>query len=289
MSEARSIAPGSDGAGLARRLYRRSPLRAVYTSAWQHRGLRPADVFMASYPRSGSSWVRFLIMELTLGEASFDGLTRAMPPIGAQHRGLATLPGGGRFIKTHEPYHARYRKALHLVRDPRDVAISYFPFMQRIGKIVVRAGDDRDASFDRFIDAFIAGRVDAYGTWQSHLMSWLDGASSGRSDVLRLRYEDLRSDPAGKVVEISQWLGLPVSMSRAVEIVERCSIERMRDSESKNVAHADSIFARQGRATGIGVINTGTVEAWRERMTPAQVARFGAFARGLAAMGYAAA
>ena len=58
--------------------------------------------------------------------------------IGRHRSSAASLPGGGRLIKTHEPYNHRYSRSIHLVRDPRDVAISYWSFMQRIGKIVVR-------------------------------------------------------------------------------------------------------------------------------------------------------
>ncbi len=45
------IAPGSDGASLARRIYRRSPIRWLHKVALSHRGLSPNDVFIASYPR----------------------------------------------------------------------------------------------------------------------------------------------------------------------------------------------------------------------------------------------
>ncbi|MEX2446142.1 MAG: hypothetical protein WD734_02295, partial [Dehalococcoidia bacterium] len=65
------IARGASGADPLRRLYRRSPLRWLLKIQWDHRGLRPADVFVASYPRSGSSWLRFLLYEMTAGDASF--------------------------------------------------------------------------------------------------------------------------------------------------------------------------------------------------------------------------
>ncbi len=163
------IAPGSNGAGLARRVYRQSPIRHLRTITIAHRGLTADDVFLASYPRSGSVWLRFLLTEMLSGDASFVTIARTVPYVGKHRATPRLVPGGGRMIKTHEPFMSRYRRAIHLVRDPRDVCISYFNFLQRIGKITIRGGDDEAASFDHHVDAFLAGRVDAFGTWQQHV------------------------------------------------------------------------------------------------------------------------
>jgi len=279
------VARGSDGAGLARRLYRRSPFRRLIKVDLAHRGLRPSDVFVASYPRSGSSWLRFLLLEMLRGDASFSAISRDVPYVGGQERAAALVPADGRVIKTHEPYLARYQRAIHLVRDPRDVAISYFSFMQRIEKIVIGPGDDPAASFDHFIGALLAGRVDAHGTWQSHLLSWLAADERGDCDVLRLRYEDLRADPALGVARIGSWLGIDVDQDRAASIVERSSLERMRAAEKAELLQPGT-FGAHARRSGISLIQGGGVERWRSDMTADQQARFACFAEGLALMGY---
>jgi hypothetical protein len=255
--------------------------------ARKHRGVRPADVYMASYPRSGSVWLRFVVMETILSDSNFDDLRFAVPELGRQHLAPALASGGGRVIKSHELYRSEYKRAIHLVRDPRDVAISYFRFMQRIGKIVIRPGDDIDASFDRFIDAMLVPyRVDAHGTWQSHLFSWVTAEKDGRVDLIRVRYEDLKSDTAGKVRDIARFLGVELTDADARRVAERTTIDRMRAAERETMERGETPFARLGRETGIGVVNTGRVQGWRERMTPEQVARFAAFADGMALMGY---
>lgn len=281
------VARGSNGAGLARRIYRRSPVRWLRNTVLAQRGLGPNDVFLASYPRSGSSWMRFLIMEMFAGDANFEDFARAVPYLGHHRNARSLLPGGGRFIKTHELFSPAYRKAIHLVRDPRDVAVSYFRFMQRLQKIVLRPGDDEAASFDRFIDALIAGRVDAFGTWQSHLLSWLDAADSRSADILRLRFEDLRADPVSGTQTIARFLGRDLAPVDAERIAQGSSIEQMRSAERSAIESGRSKVGQLGRRTGITLVNSGSVEGWRERMTPDQVARFAAFAEGLARMGYA--
>jgi len=121
------VARGADGAGLLRRMYRASPLRQLIKIEWDHRGIGPKDVFLASYPCSGSSWMRFLLLELLAGDASFAAINVAVPYVGRHRVAPSIVPDGGRLIKTHEPHLARYRRAVHLVRDPRDVALLLFP------------------------------------------------------------------------------------------------------------------------------------------------------------------
>ena len=199
------------------------------------------------------------------------------------------LPDGGRIIKTHEPYLARYRRAIHLVRDPRDVAVSYFRFMQRVGKIVIRPGDDTGASFDRFVDAFIAGRIDAHGTWQTHSLTWLDAAERGASDVLLVRYEDLRADPVAGVARIGAWLGLSIDRPRAVAIAERCSIERMQQAEQEAMASNPAVFSRRARRSGVPLINAGRGAGWASVMTQEQRRRLAeSFGDALARLDYPA-
>lgn len=285
-AQAGHIAHGSSGAGALRRLYWRSPIRRLIRIDRDHRGLRPDDMFVASYPRSGNAWLRFMLLEMLGRRADFDTAFNEVPYVGAQSGAPQLVPGGGRLIKTHEPYLGVYRRAIHLVRDPRDVVISYFRYMQRVDQIVITQRDDEAASFDRFVDAFLAGRTDAHGTWQTHLESWLRAAAAGPSSILRIRYEDLRADPEAGVLELSRWLGLELSAQRASEVVERCTLERMRESEAEALRSTPHVVPREAKRTGISLLGQGAVGGWRGVLTPAQQRRFAVFNDGLQALGY---
>ena len=277
------IAHGANGGSRARFLYRRSPLRRLLKVDLDHRGLRPEDVFLASYPRSGNAWLRFLVLEMCGQQATFDSAYTDVPYIGGQSRAPALLPSGGRLIKTHETYLPVYRHAIHLVRDPRDVVISYFRYMQRIERIVIEPTDDVAATFDRFIDTFLAGHADAHGTWQNHLESWLDASRSGRCRTILLRYEDLRADPVGKVLELGRWMGLELTREDAAGIVERCSLERMRDAEQLALSTTPKVLPPAAHRTGISVLGNGSVGGWHDALTVDQQRRFALFNAGIAA------
>src|SRR5271170_6949055 len=78
---------------------------------FRHHGFRPSDVFLGSYPRSGTTWTRFTLFEiLTGGSSGFVAVNGAMHGVGAHKTGQPVLPNGGRLINTHERYHKHYRK-----------------------------------------------------------------------------------------------------------------------------------------------------------------------------------
>ena len=108
--------------------------------AGTHLKVYPDDVFIVSYPRSGNTWMRFLVGELVFQkEIDFHNLRELIPDIyiyGCTHSFLESL-NRPRYIKSHEPYDPRYPKVIYLVRDPRDVAISYYNWLLKFKKITI--------------------------------------------------------------------------------------------------------------------------------------------------------
>lgn len=237
---------------------------------------------LASYPRSGNLWLRCMLYDLLLGSVSTERVVSQMPYVGQHRNAPRLLANGGRVVKTHEPYQASYRRAIHLVRDPRDLAVSYFSFLTRGRKLMIPSTMDDAEAFDAYIDAFIGGRLDAHGTWLAHLRSWTDAQSSGKADVHTVRYEDLRLEPHDTLELIARWLDLNVTAADISRAVDDCSIDRMRNADFES-APGRTLPSRPP------VINQGLVGGWRDVLSAHQAARFGVFADGLAEMGYASA
>jgi len=222
----------------------KTPARAPLV--WmRHRNIRPPDVFVGSYPRSGSTWLRFMLLEVLSGEASgFSRTNEMLPDVGKHSTGARVLPGGGRLIKTHEPFRPEYKKAVYLARDPRDVALSEFAYQKALGF----AGDE----FNVYLRRFLRGEVNPFGSWINHATGWMEAGDSGRSEVLLVCFEELKRNPVQELSRIAEFLGMPVQTARICEAVANNSMDKMRQKERADPqrASAKGKFIRSGSAGG---------------------------------------
>jgi hypothetical protein len=244
---------------------------------WRHRGISPADVFLVSYPRSGRTWLRLMLAELLKGgEVDFNEGYDVVPMVGSHVQSPPTLPHGGRLLVSHEPFHSvsgRYQKVIHLVRDGRDVAVSAYYHYLRNGRIT--------GTFDEFLPAYIEGKIGGYGSWESHVMSWLNARLTS-NHILLVRYEDLMDSPEEGLLEIADYLDLTVDRERISAAVRDNTAERMRTKEqTANVlpaaSRSDIPFVREAKA--------GT---WSKEFSASSLRSFErSNARALRALGYA--
>jgi len=86
--------------------------------------IRPDDVFIVSYPRSGNTWVRFLIANLLAPDEkiTFRNIENYVPSIYKSADTLDTR-GGRRYIKSHNPCYELYPKLIYVYRDGRDALV----------------------------------------------------------------------------------------------------------------------------------------------------------------------
>jgi Sulfotransferase domain len=91
------------------------------------------DTFIVSYPRSGNTWTRFLIANLLhpQGPVNLLDLERLVPDTEGQSRQYFSVIPRPRVIKSHQYFDPRYKRVIYVVRDPRDVALSYYHFQRK--------------------------------------------------------------------------------------------------------------------------------------------------------------
>lgn len=240
--------------------------------------VRPSDVFISSYPRSGTTltqWIVYLLAQEQQPDP--DHLTKVSPwferslaigELGAKDFARFESP---RVFKSHLPRDwlpdgARY---IYVERGVADVLDSYFHFY--------RAYLGFEGTFDEFFERFTDGRVQ-YGSWFEHVGGWHAHASD--PDVLIVRYEDLLANRKSSIERIVEFLG----WDRDEQSVDRAVIESSFDAMKRRESvfdHATALllergvspksFLRSGR-TGGGAqgLSDAQTKALRERSSTAR-------------------
>jgi Sulfotransferase domain len=228
----------------------------------RHRGLNRNDVFVAHYPRSGSTWLRFMLFEILTGKgAEFDHVNRDIPDVGGQRDAAALLPNQGRLIKTEEPFRPDYRRAIYLVRDGRDVALSEYAYEKAQGWI--------DCPFDDYLKMFVNGNASPYGSWEEHARSWIESPLNARGDLMLVSYPELRQNTELTLTRIAEFLKVRVPVQVIHNAIQNNNLHNMRKKEDR-----DPQIGYDPRTRSIPeekrFVRSGAVGGWRERLTPAQ-------------------
>jgi len=198
-------------------------------------------IWIASYPKSGNTWLRFLACNLLFGTVdSAAKLNQLAPDIHELGAAIET-PTQPLLMKTHFPYSATLPLASHtagaiyVLRDPADVMLSNFHYGKRSRS---KLGDDK-AAFDRYVDAYIAARGDpkwiklGMGRWESNVRSWIGAKHS--FPVLQIRFEDLIADGLKVAGLLCRCLGIVRSAESIADSVAASSFERMRQIEETDI------------------------------------------------------
>lgn len=227
--------------------------------------VRPDDTFLVSYPRSGNTWTRFLIANLLhpQEQVSFANIERLIPDAEAQSsRYMKRIPSP-RLIKSHEYFDHRYRRVIYIVRDPRDLVLSYYDFERKYRSI-----EDR-YPLESYVSDFVNGRLisASWGTWAENVGTWI-AARQGRPGFLLLRYEDLLMNTSPELAAIARFLGIEASPELLRHAVQKSSAPEMRQMEKKQGAEWVSTKNRRPDIPFIGTAESGK---WKSRLPAAAV------------------
>ncbi|MBI5463215.1 MAG: sulfotransferase domain-containing protein [Gammaproteobacteria bacterium] len=182
-----------------RKTYSQALLRAVRQMGhedwyFQTDRFREDDIWLASYPRSGSHFARFILVSARhfLRYGGFPADLSGMKTIPDVHGGrLEFAEAAPRIIKTHFPFDPRYKRVIHLIRDPRDVIVSYFHYSQGLPHLFLEPVSG-ELSLAEFADLFLHGKVWPCGI-RRHTSTYIE--QSANIEYTRIRYEDLLTEP----------------------------------------------------------------------------------------------
>jgi hypothetical protein len=253
--------------------------------------------WLASYPKSGNTWVRIALACLgdqgrlpDLGEpdalcpnaASLEWMQDLLDlPVGDMTPGEQALmrteacrlhgetTDGPAFLKIHDAYDAASfgpipsAGTVLMVRDPRDVAPSW---ADHLGITI----DDAIALMARPDFAIgLPGRqqqshtLQRLGSWSANVQSWLDHAPR---PLLLLRYEDLLSQPVACHTALAGFIGQPIDAALIEKTVAATSFQSLQAAEAR------SGFKERGRKQRT-FFRQGQAGAWRQGISAEQADR----------------
>lgn len=208
-------------------------------------GVRPTDVFVSTYTKSGTTWMQQVVHQLrTGGSMDFDDISVVVPWIEvALDVGIdpdAEQPWEPRAFKSHLPWSqlpagGRY---ITVFRDPTTVLPSFYRFFEgwffEPGSVTIEAFARR-----LYLEGSRAGRH-----W-SHLVDWWPRV--GDDDVLALTYEDMVAAPDDVPPVVAEFLGLdldPATMHRVVQNCSRATMAAHGDKFDDHVlrSHRDAVM-----------------------------------------------
>jgi hypothetical protein len=228
--------------------------------------VRPDDTFLVSYPKSGSTWVRFLVANLIAPEKNpdFTNINALFPDYQAfSKRALGRLPRP-RTMKSHQYFDPRYRKVVYVVRDPRDVVLAeyHFGIKQRL--------HDENYPLAAYIPRFLAGNTGhAYGSWYEHLASWYF-TRRNYPRFLLVQYESLHAQTAIELARIADFLGIACDPSKLAFAIEQSDAKRLRALEKKQ-AHVFS--STKETRLDLPYIRVAKAGGWRVNLSGEHVAQ----------------
>lgn len=250
------------------------------------RSLRSTDVFLVGHPKSGNTWLAYMLAVLLSddrdGEVNLYNVGDYVPFVHGRDDAIAGydhIPDPRVFRNEYPRYPRRYPRTLYLVRDPRAVMVSF-------RHMFATMFDDRDMTLSRFVDGYLSGAA-PFDSWHRHLARWdrqvaaaLRRAERGER-ICIVRYEDLVADREAALRRVADFIGVapgadvpagdvPAGTSeRLSRAVARGSFEAMRELERRHGAEAYA-----GRARGEGqFIRRGRAEGWKDEMNPTDAAR----------------
>jgi hypothetical protein len=245
--------------------------------------------WIASYPKSGNTWVRAIVDRIVRPERPLDinalgetapsfarltetyvrdnGITLSASAPGEIRRfwgpvqqQICATAGHDVFLKTHNvaarfdsgpfPDPGSSGSAIYVVRDPRDVALSYaYHYKITPGLAVVALCTS--TAFN--IKQEHLGLTELLMSWGEHVLGW---TSLNSCPLLVLRYEDMLADPAAAVREIAAFLGKPLSADQIAPIVAATAFQQLKGQE-KTRGFNESVRSE-------GFFRAGCAGQWRE-------------------------
>jgi LPS sulfotransferase NodH len=229
---------------------------------------RSNDIYIVSYPRSGTTWLQMILHQLAGGQPEgFTHIAETVPFLERaflNRRDVERSSTARRLFKTHFRLGEIYNpisKFVYVHRDGRDVAVSYYHMhCSHLGY---------KGTFEDFFKLYTSGRV-KYGSWFAHTSEWLKMGTA--ANVLAISYEELTQDVEAAIRRIADFCGFEAGAADVTRIASTCSFSYMKEHE-KRFDHIYEIVFEMNLTQG-AFVRHGKAGAWTHVLSEEQKLAF---------------
>ncbi|XP_022089834.1 sulfotransferase 1A1-like [Acanthaster planci] len=246
--------------------------------------VREDDVWIVTFVKAGTTWAQEIV-SCIMHDGDLEAVNKSHTTFRVlfiendfpeEVRRLKSLPDtlqiaaetpSPRLLKSHLPGQLlppqiweKKPKIVYVLRNPKDVAVSFFYFSKMAQKDPAVLAQ----TFDEFFEELQEGK-NHYGPWWDHYLYFWKRRHD--ENILVLRFEDMKKDLRGTVEKISRFLDKNLSNETIDAITEHCTFSNMKNNK---MAQLDSLFDKKDLPEGSSFMRKGKVGDWKSHFKVAQ-------------------
>ncbi|KAB2031365.1 hypothetical protein ES319_D05G300100v1 [Gossypium barbadense] len=190
------------------------------------------DIIVASKPKAGTTWLKALVFTIV----NRHSYTLSNIPLNSENPNLdlSKIPSPMVF-STHLPYSMLADsikrsncRIVYITRNPFDIVVSLWHFVRGVHNLP-------DWPLEDCFEMFCRGE-ESYGPFWDHALGYWNMSVEKPSNILFMRYEELKEDSVAQTKRLAEFLRFPFSLEEEKtgvvnQIIDFCSFNNLKDLE----------------------------------------------------------
>lgn len=210
---------------------------SVHVQMVKHMEIRDDDIYLATYPKSGTHWMWEVIRMLQKGNSEYETAMKESifldyKPVGE----IADLPSP-RVLNCHFPCQLiplqileKGNKVVHMQRNIKDVVVSLYNHVCAASKII----GAEPMHFSQFFPLVLGQYgIHYFFSWCKYVKDWDRLQRKFPDQIITINYEDMKEDPVREIHKVNTFLGFNRSDELVREIADACSFNSLKKADEE--------------------------------------------------------